>query len=322
MTLTLDGFAEADHELLGGLKVLLLEQGLYGTLVAGILELLPDPSTWRLTITNDIVGTVNRLSEPTEDGPYTTDRGAGYVGAITVPSPDGTFDIAMSVEGLLLTAPESASTVEEYRDYVLEVARHLSRHEAGHALLRLRNEHATAFSDAGISDLTEAWWALPLANHIEENRIEQYTATHAPSPRLQVDHLADALGHLRAELNEAKRTWSTDIRAAADRTNIAINDLIRVLAYLAPELGLDDNGRPNRPHPRPEGWNEYIEESWDAWSLTLHELKPVDTPMTALELQGILKLLCRLVVVWMDSIGVDALITEEGQSMYWTADAY
>jgi hypothetical protein len=42
-----------------------------------------------------------------------------------------------------------------------------------------------------------------------------------------------------------------------------------------------------RPAPLPDGWNEYLEELWDAWALTLDRLKPVDEPMSFGEIASV-----------------------------------
>lgn len=324
ISISLDGFSEDydDPELAGALSFMIEQQGLLQTLVTGIIELLPDTSVWRLTITGDMVATVNRLAERAEDNPYTTDRGAGHAGAITLPHYDGTFDIVVSANVLFATR-EDVGSVEALVAHVIAAAEHLSRHEAGHAALRLRGEDADAYQDVqGLSN-SDAACRKPLAAHVDDNRIEQYTAVHAPSPLHHVDHVQDAIAHLQAELNEAKRTWRADIGEAAYRTLAAANGLVRVLAYLAPELGLDDNGKPRRPDPLPKGWTDYVEDSWDAWSLTFHRLRPVNEPMSTDDLGAVLADLCRLMNAWMRSIGVDWGLTEEDQEyIFWEKDCY
>ncbi len=278
INVALDGFGEGDDpELAGALAFMIEQQGLLQTLVAGIVELVPDTTRWRLTLTGDMISTVNRVTERADDNPYTTDRGAGYAGAITLPHDDGTFDIVISIEVLFATR-EDVGSVEALVAHVIAAAEHLSRHEAGHAALRLRGEDADAYQDVqGLSN-SDAACRKPLAAHVDDNRIEQYTALHAPSPLHHADHLTNEIAHLRAELNEAKRTWRADIGAAAYRTLTAANGLVRMLAYLSPELGLDESGTPRRPDPLPDGWDEYVEDSWDAWSLTFHRLRPVAGP--------------------------------------------
>lgn len=313
---------EDEEEARGALTRLLQEFGLAQVLVAGILELVPDSSLWRLTISGDMVQTVNELTKRGEDDPYTTDRGAGHVGAITLPHEDGTFDIVISGLVLVQTRDELDS-VEEFVQHIMTAGEHLSRHEAGHAALRIRGEDTDAFNDPQGLTPTQAVWRKHLAAHIDDHRIERYTAVHAPSPFLHADHLADAIAHLRDELNESKRTWQDDIGHARFRTMTAANGLIRVIAYLSAELGLNEHGRPNRPDPRPAGWDDYIEDSWDAWTLTFHRLRPVDEPMTVAELQMILVSLCRLASTWLGTIGINYGITDDDREfIFWERDNY
>ena len=324
ISISLDGFSEdyEDPELAGALSFMIEQQGLLQTLVAGVVELLPDTTLWRLTLTGDIVATVNRVTERDAEDSYTTDRGAGHAGAITLPHEDGTFDIVVSANVLFATR-EDVESVEALIAHVIAAAAHLSRHEAGHAALRLRGEDADAYEDVGGLSKSDAACRKPLAAHVDDNRIEQYTAVHAPSPLHHVDHLTDAIAHLRSELNEAKRTWRADIGEAAYRTLDAANGLVRVLAYLAPELGLDESGKPRRPDPPPAGWTDYVEDSWDAWSLTFHRLRPVDEPMTNDELGAVLADLCRLMNAWLRSIGIECGLTDDDEEyIFWEKDRY
>lgn len=199
ISISLDGFSEdyEDPELAGALSFMIEQQGLLQTLVTGIVELLPDTSLWRLTLTGDMITTVNRVTNRADDNPYTTDRGAGHAGAITLPHEDGTFDIVVSANVLFATR-EDVESVEALIAHVIAAAAHLSRHEAGHAALRLRGEDADAYEDVGGLSKSDAACRKPLAAHVDDNRIEQYTAVHAPSPLHHVDHLTDAIAHLRS----------------------------------------------------------------------------------------------------------------------------
>lgn len=138
------------EEVRGALMRLLQEFGLAQSLAAGILGLVPDSSLWRLTISGDMVETVNELTERSEDKPYTTDRGAGHVGAITLSRDDGTFDIVISGHVLVETRDELDSA-EEFVQHVVSNAGHLSLHEAGHAVLCIRGEDSEAFHAAVVA---------------------------------------------------------------------------------------------------------------------------------------------------------------------------
>ncbi len=57
-----------------------------------------------------------------------------------------------------------------------------------------------------------------------------------------------------------------------------------------------------RPEPLPDGWNEYLEEVWDAWALNLDRLKPADESMPVGEIAAVLTDLCKVVVLWSQNI--------------------
>jgi hypothetical protein len=62
------------------------------------------------------------------------------------------------------------------------------------------------------------------------------------------------------------------------------------MTYLSAELGAGGRiAREMRPEPLPEGWNEYLEDVWDAWALTLDRLESADEPMAVDEIASSLK---------------------------------
>ncbi|MBB6406191.1 hypothetical protein [Arthrobacter sp. AZCC_0090] len=314
--------AHLSEEVSGPLMYLLQEQNLGAVLGTQVLSLLPDPKSWRLTITGDIVKTVNEIENRDPDNAYTTDRGAGHVGARTITHPDDTSDIIIS-DDVFFNSPETANSIQDVIEHALVAGAHIALHEAGHAALHHRGEDCSVYQDLPQREPTHYAWRKHLAAHIDDDRIEQLTAQRAPSPHSQESHLEDAIAHFRDELNESKRTWQSDLGSAMFRTLTAANSLIRVIAYLTAELGVDEEGSPVRPSNLPEGWNEYIEHSWDEWSQTFHELKPADHPMTAAEIAAILAKLCELTDRWLRSIGVQYLMTStQDQSIYWTEDRY
>ncbi|MBT1631493.1 hypothetical protein [Curtobacterium flaccumfaciens] len=315
----LDEMASGDLEVAGALGHMIEERGLLETLVLGIVELVPDATRWRLTITGDMVATVNRLSPRVAS--YTTKRGAGEAGAITIPQTDGTFDIVISASVLFATREDTGS-VEELIAHATAAAAHLSRHEAGHVALQLRGEDCHSFQDVEGLDGATARWRKMLAAHVDDSRIEQYTATHAPSPLRNADHVADAIAHLRSELNAAKQTWTADMNSAGSRTVIAANNLVRVLAYLAPELGMTADGTPRRPDPTPDGWHEYVEDLWDAWSNAFHRLRSANEEMSSAELGAVLVELCQIMIAWMHSFGVEWGIDGDDEYIYWVKATY
>jgi hypothetical protein len=320
--IALDEFASLDQDLAGAVHHMIEEQGLLETLVSGIAELVPDTSKWRLTVTGDMIATVNRLSRRSDGGSYTTGRGAGEAGAITIPQADGTFDIVISA-GVLFATREDVGSVQALIDHATAAAAHLSRHEAGHVALQLRGEHSSSFEDVSGLEGSAASCRRLLAAHIDDSRIERYTAAHAPSPLSTVDHLADAIAHLRIELDASKRAASVDVGSAARRTVVAANNLVRVFAYAAPELGLLPDGSPRRPTPTPDGWDEYVEEFWDAWSRAFNRLRAADAEMSTEELEAVLVELCQIMIGWMGAIGVDWGMDSNGNEyLFWTKAAY
>lgn len=60
-----------------------------------IYALVPDLGRWRLVLTGDVAATVDAIEGRDEGDSYTTNRGSGHVGGVTLPRDDGTFDIVV-----------------------------------------------------------------------------------------------------------------------------------------------------------------------------------------------------------------------------------
>ncbi|MFP3581364.1 hypothetical protein SB659_17515 [Arthrobacter sp. SIMBA_036] len=301
------------------LMYLIEQERLGDILVAQILSLLPDPQTWRLTITGDMVRAVNEIEARDDENTYTTDRGAGHVGARTIMHEDGTADIVIS--DFAFFASSQDMDAPQLIKYARAAAAHIALHEAGHAVLHSRGEGSDDYQDLPQLPHTPHAWRKHLAAHMEDHRIEQLTKRLAPYPLSQVDHLQDALAHFRKELNESGNTWETDIQTACFRALDAANSLIRVMFYLSAELGIE-NGKAVRPKAQPDGWEEYIDANWSEWGMALHRLKPADEPMEPEEIADVLSNLCTLADAWLRSNGVDYGITDQGPYIYWTKDQY
>lgn len=281
-----------------------INQNVLSYLAAEIMRLVPDTASWRLTVSGDLAASVNDMKTKRTGAPYTVERGSGRAGAITMPYGDGTFDVIVSADVLLAISEEDVEDPPRMIARVIAAARHLGRHEAGHILLAQRGEDGDKYRDLPTwVSATEMGWTHVLAAHIDDNRIEQHTRVDVPSPYLQVDGLGAAIQHLRDELNAARGSWADDIDAAMRRTGAAINSMLRVIAYLSAELGLRADGSPARPLSLPEGWDEYLESYWDRWSSAYHQLRPVDEPMSQLEIARVLGDLCELAVEWCNAIG-------------------
>ena len=313
---------EQDDDLCRGLSILAQECDLIAWIVQEILALLPDRTTWRLTLTGDIAATVNEIEGRDEGSGYAIDRGAGHVGGITLPSADGTFDIVIGVENIV-------NPFGEYDDFeglaanAIATGRHLGRHEAGHAALSLRGEADEGYRDLPKLDPTAAGWTHAVAAYMDDFRIERHVREHTPPVFSHLDGLSDAIAHLSSELSAANASWKLDLDAAANRSDYGIGGFVRVIAYLAAELGLDDHGQPVVPERTPPKWDRYLGTAWPVWSATFHRLRPVDEPMTSDELSEVLSELCQLVVNWSTAIGYDRGLTGDGRAYaFWTEESY
>ncbi len=300
-----------------------LNDGLAKTLVVGLRSHLPTPDAWRLTITGDMVASIHAIERREEGHAYTLDRGVGRVAARTLNAPDGTFDIVIDARSFM---PDSEpSSREELIDYMHAIGLHLAIHESGHAILHKRGEDVPAFQDLVVGTKTEWVWRKLLAAHVDDFRIEKMTNRLAPSPLSKVADLGHTLAHLRSELTESSALSHTDRDAAECRSSIAVNDLLRVMTYLSAELGAGGRiAREMRPQPLPEGWNEYLEDVWDAWALTLDRLESADEPMAVDEIASVLADLCRIVVVWLGrTVGYHFEMHEDGSgTANWSRSIY
>ncbi len=295
--------------------------GLADVLVQHVSEVVHDPDLWSITLTGDLVATVNALEARQETDGYTTDRGAGTVGGRTISHADGTFDIVLAADTLVITQRELA-TIEEAVEHALRAAAHVAAHEAGHVALALRRENSCRFEDLVTVTGAERLWRCHLAAHVDDYRIERMTARTAPSPLAIVAHVEDAIAHFRDELNFSRATWKTDIEQASVRTLTAANGVVRVIAYLAAELGTA-GAAAVRPEVLPAGWDLYLADAWDAWSLTFARLSPADEPMNVAAIGAVLNDLCRMAIAWLDSIGVVSRVDEQqNQYIYWLEDSY
>ncbi len=315
----IEHFDVLDAEFSTGLLNILNNAGLANTLVEGLLLHLPDPEVWRLTISGDVVASVNSIEQREGDDAYTLERGVGQVGARTINVPNGTYEIVIGAWSFMPTF--EVSSPEELVEYMHRIGSHLVIHESGHVLLHQRGEDSEAFQELAAVTKTEWAWRKHLGAHIDDFRIEKMANRTAPSPVSNVEGIGDTLLHMRSELTELNLLRLTDGEAATFRSSTAVNDLIRVMTYLAAELGAGATiTKGMRPDPLPDGWNEYLEEVWDAWALNLDRLKPADEPMAVEEIGAVLTELCKLVVLWAQNIvGYHFEIHDDGT---WTANWY
>lgn len=312
----IEHFDRLDVDLSTGLANILNNAGLANTLVAGLLLHLPNPDVWRLTISGDVVASVNAIEQRDEGNAYTLDRGVGQVGARTITAQDGTYDIVIGARSFM--PPFEVSSPEELVEYMHRIGSHLVIHESGHAILHQRGEDSEAFQDLATGAKTERAWRKHLAAHIDDFRIEKMTNRTAPTPTSHVEGIGETLAHMRIELTESNVLRLSDGEAATFRSSTAVNDLIRVMSYLSAELGAGDKiVKGMRPEPLPEGWAEFLEDVWDAWSLNLDRLRPADESMTVTEIALVLTDLCKIIVLWSQNIvGYHFEMQDDGS---WTA---
>ncbi|WP_394771330.1 hypothetical protein [Lacisediminihabitans sp.] len=319
----IEHFDVLDDEFANALVTVLNNHGLARTLVAGLLLQLPDPGMWRLTISGDVVASVNAIEHREEDNGYTIERGVGEVGARTISAHDGTYDIVIGAWSFMPAF--EVSSAEELVEYMHSIGAHLAIHESGHAILHQRGEDSEAFQELATGTKTERAWRKHLAAHIDDFRIEKMTNRTAPSPSSNVESIGDTIAHMRKELTESNVLRLTNGEAATLRSSNAVNDLIRVMTYLGAELGTGGAiTKGLRPDPLPEGWDKYLEEIWDAWALNLDRLEPADEPMTVDEITAVLTDLCKIVVLWSQNIiGYHFEMHDDGSwTANWTRSTY
>lgn len=313
---------EQDQILQVGLTYLVQERNLLGEIVPEILALVPDASRWRLTLTGDVAATVNALEARGEGDGYTTSRGAGHVGGVSLPRDDGSFDIVLGAE-LFVDPPGDYDDLDGLVEAAIKSGRHLARHEAGHVLLRLRDEDALSYRDRPQLTPSAAAWTHNVAVHMDDFRIERHTRMHTPPEFSHLEGLGGAIMHLSRELAASKSSWREDLESAAERSDVAIGGFIRVIAYLASELGLEQQGNPVTPRVEPEKWDRYLGTTWPLWSSLFHKLRPVDEPMSQIELAGILGELCELACNWSGAIGYERGVTDDARTYaFWTRESY
>ncbi len=312
--------ADVDDQDVNMVATSLHASGIADTVASAVLGVLPDPTYWRLTVSGDLAATVNRLDGLPDSERYTLGRGAGRVGARTKQAADGVFDIVIDLDSFFINEIEDPEAVARH---ARAAAAHLGTHEAGHALLALRSEDSARYDDRASGGMSERAWRHNLASHLDDFRIERMTRRVAPAPISQVLGLPDAIAHVRDELTASRSLISADIGEACQRSIQALDSLVRVIAYTTAELGLTEGGHGARPHPRPDGWNRYLDASWDTWAEVFHAAKPADEAMTLDELAGVLSMLCRLTLGWSDSVGFKwRMDGDRRQTAYWTANTY
>lgn len=222
------------------------------------------------------------------------------------------------------TPPGDDSDVAGIAASSLATGRHLGRHEAGHVLLSLRGEDSRTFRDDVSGLPVEAvGWTDVVAADIDDFRIERHTRDIAPPRFSHVDGLDGAFRHVTEELRSSKQMSTADPQAAMKRSDLAIVGAIRVLAYLAAELGLDPNGAPVNPPHQSDMWDYYVAGMWTQWSTAFHTLQPVDVRISHHDLVTANHALSRLAAEWSARAGYRRSVSAEGiHSAEWAEIQY
>lgn len=319
-TVILEHYSDADR--MGAETI--LSTGIGEILISSAHRVVPAPSLWRMTLTEDFVATVNRIEGRDADNTYTTDRGAGIAGGRTLRAGDGVYDIV--IDGRLLHANQAEQNANDnlasFLDRVAHEAAHLATHEAGHVLLAVTGEDSEQFEDLVGPGPATAFWRKHLASQIDEHRIERMAALASPSKQDPPEQLDDSLQHLRQELSKARAVAPSDFNLAADLTRGAAVGVFRDIAYTTAKLGLVDAVTARRPDPLPHDW-ALLEPLWDDWSIAFHQLPAANERTTPGDLANTLEALCRVAALWLTHVGVDFVIeADESFSITWTKARY
>lgn len=305
-----------------GFSILIQATDLLEAMVIEILSLVPDRLAWRLTLTADVAATVNAIDERAAEEGYSTDRGSGHVGGVTLPASDGTYDIVIGIPALL-DPPAAFESGEELLALSMATGRHLARHEAGHVALGLRGEADRSYQELSDLDPTSAMCRSFVARYMDDFRIERHLREHARPVYTHEESLGSEIEHLVSELNASKSLLPNGLDEAARRSDIAVSGFVRAIAYLSAELGLDEAGDPVLPEQLPQNWVYYLGTAWPMWSSTFHKLKPADQPMDLDELTSVHAELCELASNWSRAIGYDRGVDHLDRAFaFWTKEVF
>jgi hypothetical protein len=100
--------------------------------------------------------------------------------------------------------------------------------------------------------------------------------------------------------------------------------MLRMMAYLAAQVGPPRDGVAVRPNPLPEAWERYGEPVWDEWVATIYRASAANEAMSVQEIAVVLTDLCALAVRWMsEDVGFDWTMFEDGRrAAFWNSPSY
>jgi hypothetical protein len=284
-------------------------------------QLVPLGSEVHVTFTGDFPTSVTtRVTSGEVQEPYTMERGASVVAGRTMRRTDDGFDILFDVYNLFSFANETEQEVEATTANAL----HLASHEPQHVWLSHTLTEAENYQDLVDADPTAFRFRKMIASAIDEYRCERaanaYEATQ-PSKSVSIAH---DLEHFRGQLNSSHAICNDDTYEACYQVMTAAGEFIKALAYLAAELPPFSSESPvARPEELPEGWSRYVEPIWPMICQVLSLLPAANEATTIEHLATVDGMLCKLVVTWLQLIGIDySYDADAGEACYWTAESY
>jgi hypothetical protein len=294
--------------------------------VANVLAArLPDIN-WMLAISENMARSIlDRHPAQDADGEDTLERGSNVVAARTLRNGDGSFDFLVSSTMFLIYrwADQTQPIPQDEIDRVWAVLEHTAVHESCQANLEVHGEDAPAYQDTITLPPTQFAYRAMLAITLDECRAERVANCAARVRPTRSTTFGDDLTHFRIELNESLPMVASNFMGALTRTMTAVSELVKALAYLAAELEPNADGQAPRPQPVPDGWDEYVEQSWDAFYAIFRDAPDADTRATVDELAATLSMLCQFVSAWLETIGVRyAMYDDHSQSCYWLRSSY
>ncbi|MBT0995487.1 hypothetical protein KIN34_14465 [Cellulomonas sp. DKR-3] len=188
----------------------------------------------------------------TGNASYNVGRGAGVVGARTIPASDGKSVVFVNTSEVRHRDPG-------------EVERLLA-HEGGHALLNHRGEDLGG--RRGLAGPNWQWEMLCLgALALDEARIETHLRAlgYPPTDSICQEHFEDSLYVLNCDVSLALVETGDYVAELARRIVVAQDHLSKLLAYLVPYAGAGGAASPSKLSAAGKRhWDDYVSDLWDA----------------------------------------------------------
>ena len=213
-------------------------------------------------------------------------------------------------------------SVEALTTHMRAAAEHLSRHEAGHAALRLRAEDSDSCRDVDGLNKGDAAWRQPFAATLTTTAS---SSTQAPTPCHRYTRSITSRPRLHAYAPSSTKVGrpgsQTSPLPAVGQSGPRTVSSACLLTWRRSSESMSTTSLAAETPPR--GWDDCIEDSWDAWSHTFHRLTPVNAAMTTDSIGAVLADLCRLTRAWLRSIGIESGTTDDDREyIFWEKDHY